>query len=98
MRPDIADTLIHFTRGESPDAAFSTLRKILAERRLCSGNRMVRGGYQCVCFTEAPLPAVANGFAARLPENRYAPFGLMFEKGWIFAQGGRPVIYDPESE
>jgi hypothetical protein len=25
-------------------------------------------------------------------------FGLMFEKNWIFDRGGRPVIYQPESE
>src|SRR5205823_10746783 len=30
--------------------------------------------------------------------SRYAPFGLMFEKKWIFEKGGRPVIYQPESE
>ncbi len=59
---------------------------------------MIRGGYQCVCFTEAPLSAVANGFAARLPENRYAPFGLMFDKTWVFAHSGRPVIYKPDSD
>lgn len=59
---------------------------------------MIRGGYPCVCFTEAPLLAVANGFAPRLPANRYAPFGLMFDKTWVFARGGRPVIYESDHE
>ena len=29
---------------------------------------------------------------------RYAPFGVMVRKEWLFAKGGRPVIYQPEVE
>jgi hypothetical protein len=97
-RPDVSNKLIHFTSGDSAENAFSRLRAIIAERRLIAGNRMIRGWYRCVCFTEAPLSAVANGFAGRLPSSRYAPFGLMFDKAWIFAHGGRPVIYQPDNE
>jgi hypothetical protein len=97
-RPDVSDKLIHFTSGKSAESAFSRLRQIVAERRLISGNRMIRGGYRCVCFTEAPLSAVANGFASRLSSDRYAPLGLMFDKRWVFARGGRPVIYEPDNE
>ena len=97
-RPDLSDKVIHFTSGDSADGAFSRLRTIIAERRLISGSRMIRGGYRCVCFTEAPISAVANGFVGRLPPSRYAPFGLMFDKAWVFAHGGRPVIYEPEND
>jgi hypothetical protein len=96
-RADISDMLIHFTKGNSGTDAFGTLRRIMSERRLLAGNYMIRGGYRCVCFTEAPLAAVADGFFAG-PSFRYAPFGLMFHKSLIFSAGGRPVIYQPESE
>ena len=59
---------------------------------------MIRGGYHCVCFTEAPLAALADGFESLLSEARYAPFGLMLDKEWLYARGGRPVIYQPDSE
>lgn len=29
---------------------------------------------------------------------RYAPLGVMVDKRWLFSHGGRPVIYQPESE
>ena len=31
-------------------------------------------------------------------QTRYAPFGLLFKKSFIFDRGGRPVIYQPESD
>jgi hypothetical protein len=63
---DITEKLIHFTSGESPKEAFARLQAIVRERRLVAGNRMVRGGYRCVCFTEAPLAAFADAFAGWL--------------------------------
>lgn len=84
-RRDLSAKVIHFTKGEQ---AFDTLRSIIDEARLIGNNGMIRGGYRCVCFTEAPLPRGA----------RYSQFGLMFDKSWIFARGGRPVIYQSESE
>ena len=29
---------------------------------------------------------------------RYAPFGVMLRKKWLYERGGRPVIYQTESE
>ncbi len=98
QRADISDYLIHFTKGNSGTDPFGTLRKIMSERRLMAGNYMVRGGYHCVCFTEAPLAALADGFFSGVPSSRYAPFGLMFTKAFVFAAGGRPVIYQPDTE
>jgi hypothetical protein len=97
-RFDISDKLIHFTRGESPNDAFGRLRAIIRERRLIAGNSMIRGGYGCVCFTEAPLAAFTDVFVSRIPFTRYAPFGLMFEKTWVYGRGGRPVIYQPSTD
>ena len=30
--------------------------------------------------------------------SRYQPFGVMLDKAWLFAQGGRPVIYQSADE
>jgi hypothetical protein len=97
-RFDISDWLIHFTRGDSPGLAFTTLQGIIGERRLIAGNRMIRGGYRCVCFTEAPLAAFTEDFVGRVPFTRYSQFGVMFKKAWLYAQGGRPVIYQSDAE
>ncbi len=95
-RPDISDKVIHFTRGASYDDALINLLTIVGEGRLLGGAGMIRGGYRCVCFTEAPLPAVAGGFVNTESFSRYSPFGLMFDKSWLYAKGGRPVIYQPD--
>ena len=29
---------------------------------------------------------------------RYRPFGIMISKEWLYAQGGRPVVYQPDNE
>ena len=98
-RFDISDKLIHFTGGgECVDNAFARLRAIIRGGRLIANSRMIRGGYRCVSFTEAPLPAFAPAFISEFPFTRYSPFGLMFEKNWIFERGGRPVIYQPDSD
>jgi hypothetical protein len=97
-RADVSDKLIHFTKGSSWPEAFDTLRKITNDRRLIAGTYMIRGGYPCVCFTEAPLAAVSAAFLNDAFSSRYAPFGLMFDKSAVFDVGGRPVIYQPEDE
>lgn len=98
MRADISDKVIHFTKGATADEAFEKLLLIIGEGRLLAGNGMIKGGYNCVCFTEAPLPALAKGLVNSGSFTRYAPFGLMFEKRWLYDRGGRPVIYQPDGE
>jgi len=97
-RPDISDRLVHFTSGESSEEAFGRLRTIIAEHRLIGSGTTIRGGYRCVCFTEAPLTALAHGLVNPRVYSRYSPFGIILEKRWVFEQGGRPVIYQPEAE
>ena len=82
-RFDISDKLIHFPRGEPPAEAFAKLRAIIGERRLIAGSHMVRGGYRCVSFTEAPIEAFVDAFARRFPFTRYSQFGLRFYKSWV---------------
>lgn len=51
-----------------------------------------------MCFSEAPLAALEHGLLSSSAYSRYAPFGVMFDKKWIFEHGGRPVIYQPDAE
>lgn len=97
-RTDISDSLIHFTKAATFEDALGMLLTIVGEGRLVAGSGMIRGGYRCVCFTEAPLPAVANGLVNAGSFTQYAPFGLMFSKRWIYERGGRPVIYQADAE
>lgn len=97
-RIDISDSLIHFTKAATYQEALETLLAIVSEGRLIAGNGMIRGGYRCVCFTEAPLAAVANGLVNAGSFTRYVPFGLMFSKRWLYERGGRPVIYQADAE
>lgn len=98
-RSDIAKDVIHFTKGDTPAEAFDVLAHIVAERRLLGGNGFIKGGYPCVCFTEAPLEHLADVFARTATERlRYMPFGILLPKKWLFERGGRPVIYQEENE
>lgn len=96
-RQDMSDSLIHFTRGDALDDAFERFRTIVSECRLIGGTGMIRGGFSCVCLSEAPLP-LSNGLVNESYYSKYSPFGVMFKKQWVFAQGGRPVIYQPAHE
>ncbi len=97
-RPDISDKLIHFTSGATVAEAFERLRTILAERRLVGCGAKIKGGFRCVCFTEAPLTSLKNGLVNPTAYSRYSPFGIVVEKGWVFSKGGRPVIYHSDGE
>jgi hypothetical protein len=99
VRDDLSDKLIHLVKGNSYDEVVSTFTKILNERRLLGGTGCIRGGYRCVCFSEAPISKL--GIILANPDvhgMRYRGFGIMVEKIWLFKCGGRPVIYQPDSE
>ena len=98
-RDDLSDNLVHLTRGETDEAAADAFLSILGSTSLSGSSRDIRGGYKCVCFSEAPLPKLAHILS--VPEHsgvRYKPFGVMTSKHWLFQKGGRPVIYQPENE
>ena len=97
-RLDISPYLVHFTRGETYEAAFERLTAILTQRKLFGTARNIRGGYRCVCFSEAPLGTLAGGLVNERYYSSYSPFGLLVSKRWLFGLGGRPVIYQTEEE
>lgn len=98
IRPDMSDKVIHFTKAETYEDALGVLLTMIGGGSIVGGNGMIRGGYSCICFTEAPLPAVATDLVKGGSFTRYAPFGLMFEKQWVYGQGARPVIYQSDAE
>jgi hypothetical protein len=97
-RLDISPNLIHFTSDVSDEAAFQRLQKIVREKTLLGTGRLIKGGFSCVCFSEAPLTSLSDGLLNEHYYSRYSPFGIMVAKKWLFAQGGRPVIYQANSE
>jgi len=97
-RTDLSDQAIHFTQGPTAEAAYQRLWEILVDGRLRGSDRLILNHYRCVCFTEAPLAALTDGLVNHWDYGRYAPFGLIFDKRWLYARGARPVIYQPLAE
>ena len=99
IRGDLSNRLIHLTRGASLQDVVGNFLSILRSGTLRGSNRNIRGGFNCICFSEAPLGVLTQALAAP-PQNgmRYAPFGVIVGKTWLFQQGGRPVIYQSNDE
>jgi hypothetical protein len=99
IRDDLSQKLIHLTRGENDQKAANVFLSIIQERRLRGGTGCVKGGFRCVCFSEAPVSKLAHILANRPAHGmRYSPFGVMLDKSWLFSRGGRPVIYQTDGE
>ena len=105
-RPDIANSLVHFTKGRvihdmlmgqstAGDTAFDVLLQIIRQSVVIGGSGQVWGGGQVACFTETPLAHVQHFCGSG---KRYAPYGVMISKSAAWEQGGRPVIYLPEHD
>jgi hypothetical protein len=91
-RHDISDWLFHFTKGSSDDISRDNLRSILTNG--------LRQGASGMCFTEAPILSYVGMFDIFYQHDRpmYSRFGLAVRKEWLFARGGRPVIYLPADQ
>jgi hypothetical protein len=97
-RHDISPYLVHFTKPNGERNALDVLQVILNGSTLVGGTNAIRGNFRCVCFTEAPLKAVARALLNEHGYTRYSPFGVMLEKRYIYDLGGRPVIYGATEE
>jgi len=80
-------------------SAGAVLKKILYEGQLRGTSRWSYG-QNCVCFTEAPIQEFNSIFslieiaASEQERPRYEPYGIGANKTWLFAKGGRPVVYE----
>jgi|SRR5436309_8542735 len=98
-RDDISEHLFHFIKGDTFDDASETLRKILKETRLLGGTGYIKEDYRCVCFSEAPVHHLGSTLTRPTVHGvRWRSFGVVVSKSWLFARGGRPVIYQPDEE
>jgi hypothetical protein len=84
-------------RGEedSGHSAFDSLMRIIKERRIRAGARLIRGKYPVVSLTEC-FP----GEVSALTEWRqgllrwsFEPYGIAFPLQALFDKGARPVVY-----
>ncbi len=98
MREDMSDFLIHFTKGEDMEGAYQNLKSIIDQTVVHGSSAKIRDGSKCVCFSEAPHSSLKNGLSNPSFYSPYSPFGIMTTKEYIYNLGGRPVIYQPESE
>lgn len=95
-RVDISNYLVHFTKG---DQALRNFGSIVSEQKLRGGTGFIKGGHTCVCFTESPLHALRDILDKPNDHTfRYAPYGVIVTKKWLFSQGGRPVLYQAARE
>ncbi len=98
MRNDISDYLIHFTKGCNEEEAYQNLKSIIESCKIFGSKDKIRDKSRCVCFTEVPLSNLQSGLLNPSLYSRYSPFGILTTKEYIFSLGGRPVIYQSESE
>lgn len=99
IRDDLSNKLIHLTRGATYEEAAAVFHSIITEKRLIGGSGCIKGAFRCVCFSEAPLSKLTTLLANPMAHKmRYKPFGVMLDKLWLYARGGRPVIYQSDAE
>lgn len=105
QRSDFTTGLVHLTRAAADRKALDVLFKILCDKRLkgsTTASGFIVGDTPATCFQEAPLYSLTQNihteqvFRAKNKKAkiRYLGFGLQFSKFSVFAEGGRPVIYD----
>ncbi|MBU3068269.1 hypothetical protein KOI40_00375 [Aestuariicella sp. G3-2] len=92
MRLDITENLCHWIKASSDDEAVDRICSIISQRKILGANGFVKGSFDCVCFTESPY------IEFHKQKHRYRKYGVMVSKEWVFKNGGRPVIYQPENE
>ena len=91
-RLDVSDYLVHWTSGEDDEEAFLRLLGIVTNLQISGNYENIKGNFLCVCFTEAPSKEFHR------IKTRYRPFGVQVSKKWLYSKGGRPVIYQSDSE
>lgn len=100
VRPDFSKYLAHFTKDThdcsyEPDnpassvkhlSPFEKLINILQSKRIMA-TAMNWTGCHAVCFTECPWSSIIDH------TEHYSPYGVGFEKSFVFSRNGGPVYY-----
>jgi hypothetical protein len=98
-RPDVAPNLLHLLRGDTRSDAFDALRSVVDARCVSGSTQGIHDGSRCVSFAEAPIRQLRDVFRwGAGVDARLQPFGVLLGKDYLFALGGRPVIYQPDAE
>lgn len=110
-RSDFTCRVTHLTRRTDDKTTFDVLCDILDSKTILGSdyNGYVRHGNIAVCFQDIPLHSLTENIRYEERQRclsaqddktkfRYEAFGLRFNKGQLFAKGGRPAIYGTEDE
>lgn len=110
-RSDFTSRITHLTRRTADKSAFEVLCDILDSKIIFGSDYdgYIRHGNKAVCFQDIPLYSLAENIRYEEKKSyshtqnekvkfRYEAFGLRFNKGQLFAKGGRPVIYGTNEE
>lgn len=90
-RSDYSDFVYHWTKNNEDYDAYETLLRICLESKIYGSSSNIKSGDSCVCFTETPDRIFHEGRECTLK-----PYGIRLTKKWLFSNGGRPVIYQPQ--
>lgn len=104
-RSDLSSHVVHLTRDAGAQNALSVLLKILNDCVIQGSDTtsgFICGTRKAVCFQDAPLAGVCQNVfyeqkyreANKGCKTRYLAVGLAFPKTYVYAKGGRPVVYD----
>jgi len=100
-RPDFSYYLGHFTKNREPDykqtsnpvltftedkTAFDRLKSILKDKKIIAGT-LPWNKKNAVCLTECPWSSLVAH------SKVYSPYGIGFNKAFIFGTGGAPAFY-----
>lgn len=96
---DYLDDLLGFGE-QAPYSAFTVIKRIVSNRRILAGSRLIRGGHRVVCFSAASWSVIRTLFTwqAHLHRARFEPFAVGIRKTSAGQLGIRPVRYGPVSE
>jgi len=108
-RSDLSSQLIHLTRSCEIDGKkvgpVDILVRILREGRIngsTTDKGFICGDIPATCFQDVPVYSLSQNIhaeeqyrqAVEEAKVRYVGVGLMFPKPYVYARGGRPVIYE----
>lgn len=112
-RSDLSSQVVHLTRGTEHEGVKSgpvdVLFEILKSRHIrgsTTDKGFICGDIPATCFQDVPLFSICENihseeqYRASVPDARvrYMGVGLMFPKPYVFARGGRPVLYETSSK